>query len=56
MKVMVIQRGRPKSKNPSKQAIKKRLYRLKKNLGHDQWNTFMINVINGTKNFLKSPF
>ena len=54
---MVIKRGRPKSKNPSEQAIKKRVYRLRKQYKYDnQWNTFMINVINGMKNFLKSPF
>ena len=53
---MVVKRGRPKSKNPSKQAMKKRLYRLKQYLDKEnQWNTFMINVINGMKNFLKSP-
>ena len=54
---MVVKRGRPKSKNPSEQTMKKRLYRLKQHLNKEnQWNTFMINVINGMENFLKSPF
>jgi len=52
---MVIKRGRPKSKNPSKQAIKKRLYRLKKT-NNNKADIFMMNVINGVMNFLKSPF
>ena len=52
---MVVKRGRPKSKNPSNQAIKKRLYRLKKT-NNKQADIFMINVINGIINFFKSPF
>ena len=57
MKIMVVKRGRPKSKNPSEQTMKKRLYRLKQHLNKEnQWNTFMVNVVNGMKNFLKSPF
>ena len=57
MKIMVVKRGRPKSKNPSEQTMKKRLYRLKQYLDKEnQWNTFMVNVVNGMKNFLKSPF
>jgi len=46
-------KGRPKSKNPSKQAIKKRIYRLKKN---NNKNEFINKVIRGIENFLKSPF
>ena len=38
---MVVKRGRPKSKNPSEQTMKKRLYRLKQYLDKEnQINEF----------------
>ena len=53
---MVTKRGRPKMINPSREAMKKRLYRLRQQKYNSQWERFLLNVINGMKNFLKSPF
>tara|TARA_R110000824_G_scaffold71882_1_gene183842 strand:+ start:788 stop:967 length:180 start_codon:yes stop_codon:yes gene_type:complete len=49
--------GRPKIKNPSNQTIKKRLYRKAKKIENRLENDKVIlKIVNGMKNFLKSPF